>query len=58
LHEKYPQQFHLEKMIALLGSEATVRRLSAGDAAAAIVAGWSRELAQFGQLREKYLLYK
>ncbi|MGD0962923.1 MAG: DUF1343 domain-containing protein [Candidatus Acidiferrales bacterium] len=58
LNRLYPQQFHAEKMIALLGSSSAVERLSHGDAPAQIVAGWSSGLAQFGQMREKYFLYR
>ena len=31
LQRLYPQQFHLEKMIALLGSQSTIERLIRGD---------------------------
>ncbi len=57
LQRLYPQQFHLEKMIALLGSQSTIERLMRGDEPARIVAGWSGELASFRRMREKYLLY-
>jgi uncharacterized protein YbbC (DUF1343 family) len=58
LHDLYPQQFHLEKINALLGSQSTVDRLVRRDAPELIVTGWSSELVQFGQMREKYLLYQ
>jgi uncharacterized protein YbbC (DUF1343 family) len=57
LQRLYPRQFHLEKMIALLGSQSTIERLMRGDEPAQIVAGWSGELASFRRMREKYLLY-
>jgi uncharacterized protein YbbC (DUF1343 family) len=57
LQRLYPHQFHLEKMIALLGSQSTIERLMRGDQPARIVAGWSGELASFRKMREKYLLY-
>jgi len=44
-------------MIALLGSQATIERLSRGDDPANIEAGWSSELDRFRRMREKYLLY-
>lgn len=58
LHRMYPDQFHLDKMIELLGSQATIERLQRGDDSAAIVAGWTGELQQFQQMRAKYLLYR
>jgi uncharacterized protein YbbC (DUF1343 family) len=57
LHRTYPEQFLLEKMIDLLGSQSTIDRLSRGDAPADIVASWSGELDKFRKMREKYLLY-
>jgi uncharacterized protein YbbC (DUF1343 family) len=57
LHRLYPDQFQLEKTIALLGSEVTIERLARGDDPAQIVAGWSTDLGQFRRMREKYLLY-
>ena len=57
LHRLYPEQFHVEKMIELLGSQATVERLSRGDDPKEIAAGWKPELDKFRALREKYLLY-
>jgi uncharacterized protein YbbC (DUF1343 family) len=57
LQRLYPQQFQLGKMIALLGSQATIERLSRGDDPAQIEAAWSSELDRFRQMREKYLLY-
>jgi uncharacterized protein YbbC (DUF1343 family) len=57
LRRMYPQQFQMEKMIALLGSQATIERLSRGDDPANIEAGWSSELDRFRRMREKYLLY-
>ncbi|MDR3720548.1 MAG: DUF1343 domain-containing protein, partial [Candidatus Acidoferrales bacterium] len=58
LHRLYPDHFALEKIITLLGSQATVDGLKRGDAPADIVAGWSRDLDKFRRMREKYLLYK
>jgi uncharacterized protein YbbC (DUF1343 family) len=57
LHRLYPQQFQLGKMIVLLGSQATIERLSRGDDPAEIEAGWASELDGFRRMREKYLLY-
>lgn len=57
LHELYPNQFQLEKIIQLLGSKATIERLERGDDPAKIVASWQDELDKFRATREKYLLY-
>lgn len=58
LHRMYPDQFQLDKIIGLLGSQSTLDRLRRGDDPAQIVDGWSANLAKFAALREKYLLYK
>jgi len=58
LHRQYAQEFRLEKMIALLGSQSTIEELSRGDDPGQIVAGWSSGLSQFRKMREKYLLYR
>jgi uncharacterized protein YbbC (DUF1343 family) len=57
LRRAYPSDFHLDKIIDLLGSQSTVDRLERGDALAEIVAGWSYDIAKFRAMREKYLLY-
>ena len=57
LHRLYPAQFHVEKMIELLGSQYTVERLARGDDPKEIEAGWARDLDKFRAMREKYLLY-
>ncbi len=57
LHRLYPDQFHLEKIVTLLGSQAVVDRVVHGDDPARIVAGWTNDLDRFRRMREKYLLY-
>jgi uncharacterized protein YbbC (DUF1343 family) len=57
LHRLYPSDFHLEKIVDLLGSQSTVDRLKRGDPPAKIVAGWTAEIEKFRATREKYLLY-
>ena len=57
LHRLYPEKFQTQKMMALLGSQATIDRLQRGDNPAAIVAGWASELDRFRMMRAKYLLY-
>jgi uncharacterized protein YbbC (DUF1343 family) len=53
----YPGKFDAPKMIVLAGNAATIEHLKNGDSAAAILAGWEKDLAAFRRLREKYLLY-
>jgi hypothetical protein len=57
LHRLNPEQFHIEKIIDLLGSRVTLERLERGEPPAQIVAGWSDDLGKFRTLRERYLLY-
>jgi uncharacterized protein YbbC (DUF1343 family) len=57
LQHLYPAQFHVEKMIELLGSQSTVERLARGDNPKEIEAGWTNDLDRFRTMREKYLLY-
>jgi uncharacterized protein YbbC (DUF1343 family) len=57
LRRLYPGKFQTEKTIELLGSQATVDRMTRGDVPAQIVAGWSGDLEKFRAMREKYLLY-
>ena len=57
LRRLYGEQFQVQKVIELLGSQATVERLARGDDPAQIVAGWASDLDQFRLMRAKYLLY-
>ncbi|MBZ5641432.1 MAG: DUF1343 domain-containing protein [Acidobacteriia bacterium] len=57
LAKLYPGKFDVGKMIFLLGNAATVERLQRGEAPAAIVSGWDKDLAAFRRVRAKYLLY-
>jgi uncharacterized protein YbbC (DUF1343 family) len=57
LHHLYPTEFHVEKLVELLGSQATVDRLVRGDDPKDIESGWTSDLNRFRTMREKYLLY-
>jgi len=57
LNRMYPEQFQLQQVMTLLGSQSTIDRLKRGDAPRDIIAGWSTDLDRFRNLREKYLLY-
>jgi uncharacterized protein YbbC (DUF1343 family) len=58
LHRLYPQEFQIEKMITLLGSQSAVERLKRGDSPKDIEAGWAAELEKFRVMRAKYLIYR
>lgn len=57
LEKLYPEKFAVEKIIALLGSAATLERIKKGDAPSRIVEDWEEDLATFRRMRAKYLLY-
>jgi uncharacterized protein YbbC (DUF1343 family) len=57
LHRMSPNQFQLEKMMFLLGSQSTLDRLNHGDSPKEIMEGWAPDLDKFGAMRQKYLLY-
>jgi len=57
LAKLYPGNFDVTKMIELVGNAEIIRRLKAGDAPAAVVAGWNAELEAFRKMRAKYVLY-
>jgi len=58
LQKKYPDHFDVTKTIELLGNDATVQQLKAGTPPEQIIAGWSKDLADFDQVRRKYFLYQ
>jgi uncharacterized protein YbbC (DUF1343 family) len=58
LRRPYSQQFQLAKMIELLGSQSTVKRLELDDNPKDIEAGWAAELKNFRAMRAKYLIYR
>jgi uncharacterized protein YbbC (DUF1343 family) len=57
LHRMYPQDFHLEKTVLLIGSQSTVDSLAHGESPARIIKSWTPDLDKFRQTRAKYLLY-
>jgi uncharacterized protein YbbC (DUF1343 family) len=54
----YPQQFHLEKMIDILGNQNVYDQLVHGEDPHRIALNWQDELRNFQQVRAKYLIYK
>jgi uncharacterized protein YbbC (DUF1343 family)/CubicO group peptidase (beta-lactamase class C family) len=57
LRRLHPQEVSLEKVGLLLRHADSLRRLEAGESAAAIEATWQTQLKQFRQRRAPYLLY-
>ena len=58
LWKLYPNDFQLEKIIALVGNAATIERLKKGDPPDRIVNDWADDLEAFRKVRAKYLLYR
>jgi uncharacterized protein YbbC (DUF1343 family)/CubicO group peptidase (beta-lactamase class C family) len=58
LYKMYPAKFEIDKVVALLGSQASLQRLKSGDAPARIVLDWQSELDAFRKMRAKYLIYR
>jgi uncharacterized protein YbbC (DUF1343 family) len=58
LHRMYPSKFRLDKIIFLVGSQATVDALKRGENPGSIVASWKPEVERFRAMREKYLIYR
>ncbi len=57
LHRMYPQNFHVDKTITLIGNQATVDAIARGESPAKIVKSWTPALEKFRATRAKYLLY-
>jgi uncharacterized protein YbbC (DUF1343 family) len=58
LRKLYPQHFHVEKMIELVGNAETIQELNDGVATEKIIAGWQPQMNEFDAMRRKYFLYK
>lgn len=58
LHKQYPEQFHMERMIELLGNQSVYDAVASGQDPRRIADDWREPLEKFLQLRQKYLLYK
>jgi uncharacterized protein YbbC (DUF1343 family) len=54
----YPDHIDAAKLLLLTGNAETVRQLQEGASAQQIIAGWSKDLQMFEQMRRKYFLYK
>lgn len=58
LRTLYPEHFHLDAVLTLLGNAATLERLRRGDAPTRIVDEMADDLAAFRKRRQPYLLYR
>ena len=58
LTKLYPQQFHLEKMLEILASQAIYDALARGEDPHRIALDWQDDLLKFQKVRERYLIYK
>ncbi len=58
LAKLYPEQFHMEKIIDILASQAVYNALTRGEDPRRIALDWQDDLLKFQQLRERYLIYK
>jgi uncharacterized protein YbbC (DUF1343 family) len=54
----YPQQFHIEKIINILGNKNIYDEITEGKDPHGIRVDWQEDLNKFEQVREKYLIYK
>ena len=57
LHRLYPDEYRLAEEENLLGSEASLIQILAGEDPAGIVKTWQADEAHWRQLRRRYLLY-
>lgn len=58
LHKLYPEQFHMERMIELLGNQSAYDAIASGQDPRRIAEDWREALQKFMPLRQKYLIYK
>jgi hypothetical protein len=54
----YPQQYHIEKIMEILGSKAVYDALVRGEDPHRIDLDWQDDLLKFEKTRERYLIYK
>jgi uncharacterized protein YbbC (DUF1343 family)/CubicO group peptidase (beta-lactamase class C family) len=57
LYRLYPNDFQLDKTLALIGSRGVLQDIKDGHNPAAAAQSWQKPLEQFYKLRSKYLLY-
>lgn len=57
LNRLYPEQFHVQQLLEMVGSRKTLQAISAGTDPITIRSQWQDDLASFIALRNRYLLY-
>jgi uncharacterized protein YbbC (DUF1343 family)/CubicO group peptidase (beta-lactamase class C family) len=57
LYRLFPKDFMIDKTLDLLGSQAILQQIKAGNDPMVIVLQWQARLDKFRRLRSKYLLY-
>ena len=58
LHKLYPEPYHMERMIELLGNQSVYDAIVSGQDPRRIAEDWREPLEKFLQVRQKYLIYK
>jgi uncharacterized protein YbbC (DUF1343 family)/CubicO group peptidase (beta-lactamase class C family) len=58
LHKLYPDDFQIQKMMAIVANQQTMDDLNAGIDPRFISSKWNEALEQFDTVRSKYLIYK
>lgn len=58
LRKLYPEAFHMERMIDLLGNQPVYDAISRGEDPRRVAEDWREPLEKFQLLRQKYLIYK
>src|ERR1700730_4594338 len=58
LHKLYPEQYHMGRLIELLGNHSVYDAIAAGQDPRRIADDWREPLEKFLQVRQKYLIYK
>jgi len=58
LHKLYPEQYHMDRMIELLGNQSVYDAIVSGQDPRRIADDWREPLEKFLQVRQKYLIYK
>jgi uncharacterized protein YbbC (DUF1343 family)/CubicO group peptidase (beta-lactamase class C family) len=58
LHKLYPEQYHMDRMIELLGNQSVYDAIASGQDPRRIADDWRVPLEKFLQVRQKYLIYK
>ena len=58
LRKLYPDNWKIERMLALLANRQVYEAVVNGDDPRSIAQGWQDDLNKFKELRQKYLIYK